>query len=67
MTFFDPVVLKSLTIAPTTATIAAGLTQQFTVTGRFSDSSTQDLTRSVTWSSNNEPVATIAAGDWPRV
>jgi len=62
VTFFDPVVLESLTIAPTTATIAAGLTQQFTVTGRFSDSSTQDLTRSVTWSSNNEPVATIAAG-----
>ena len=63
VTFFEPVVLESLTIAPATATIAAGLTQQFTVTGSFSDSSTQDLTRSVTWSSNNEPVATIAAGD----
>lgn len=63
VTFFEPVVLESLTIAPATATIAAGLTQQFTATGNFSDSSPQDLTRSVTWSSNNEPVATIAAGD----
>jgi len=63
VTFFEPVVLESLTIAPATATIAAGLTQQFTATGNFSDSSPQDLTRSVTLSSNNEPVATIAAGD----
>ena len=63
VTFFEPVVLESLTIAPATATIAAGLTQQFTATGNFSDSSPQDLTRSVTWSSNNEPFATIAAGD----
>ena len=63
VTFFEPVVLESLTIAPATATIAAGLLQQFTATGSFSDSSPQDLTRSVTWSSNNEPVATIVAGD----
>ena len=62
VTFFESVVLESLTIAPATATTAAGLTQQFTVTGSFSDSSTQDLTSSVTWSSNNEPVATIGTG-----
>ena len=62
VTFFEPVVLESLTIAPATATTAAGLTQRFTVTGSFSDSSTQDLTSSVTWSSNNGPVATIGNG-----
>ena len=48
VTFFEPVVLESLTIAPATATTVAGLTQQFTVTDSFSDSSTQDLTSSVT-------------------
>ena len=46
VTFFESVVLESLTIAPATA--AAGLTQQFTVTDSFSESSTQDLTSSVT-------------------
>jgi prepilin-type N-terminal cleavage/methylation domain-containing protein len=57
-----PVVLQSLAITPATPSIAVGLTQQFTATGSFSDSTTQDLTSSVVWSSNNEPVATIAAG-----
>ncbi|MCA8965980.1 MAG: Ig-like domain-containing protein, partial [Planctomycetes bacterium] len=39
--------------------IALGTTQQFTATGTFSDSSTQDLTAQVTWSSSNTGVATI--------
>ena len=53
-------VLTSITVAPGTASIAQGNTQQFTATGNYSDSSTQDLTSSVTWSSPAPGVATIA-------
>ena len=39
----------------------AGLTQQFTATGTYSDASTADLTGSVTWASATTRVATINA------
>ena len=39
-----------------------GATQQFTATGTYSDSSTQNLTASVTWASATTTVATITAG-----
>jgi hypothetical protein len=53
--------LSSLSVTPTTATIASGTTQQFTATGTPSDGSTQNLTNSVTWSSSLQSVATINA------
>ncbi len=52
--------LMSLTIEPQEATLANGYDRQFTVTGIFSDSSTQDLTEQVTWSSTDTGVATIS-------
>ena len=42
--------------------IAKGTSEQFTATGTFSDNSTQNLTGSVTWSSQTMGVATITAG-----
>ena len=55
-------VLQSIAIAPTTISAwSAGLNQQFTATGTFTDGSTQDLTTSATWSSSNTGVATIIA------
>src|SRR5207245_6393546 len=36
------------------------MTRQFTATGTFSDSTTQDLTTQVTWSSSSTAVATIS-------
>lgn len=54
--------LTSISVTPSTASLAAGLTQQFTATGTYSDNTTQNLTATATWSSSNTAVATIAAG-----
>ena len=47
-------------MSPATASVANGLTQQFTATGVYSDNSTQDLTTQVTWASSNNSVATLS-------
>jgi len=52
--------LVSMTIAPTSATIASSTKQQFTATGTFSDNSVQTITGSVSWSSSNPTFATIS-------
>jgi uncharacterized protein YjdB len=41
--------------------VAAGLTEQFTATGKYDDGSTKDLTRSATWQSSNTGLATISS------
>ena len=53
-------VLQSISVVPSPAAVAAGLTLQFAATGHYSDSSTQDVTTSVTWSSSNTGIATIS-------
>jgi hypothetical protein len=55
--------LVSLAITPANSSKALGLTQQFTATGTYTDSSTQDLTNTVTWSSSSTAVATISNAD----
>jgi trimeric autotransporter adhesin len=52
--------LVSIAVTPTTASMPLGTAQQFTATGTFNDGSTQDITGSVTWSSSNTSVASIA-------
>jgi hypothetical protein len=52
--------LVSIALSPETPTIALGTTQQFTATGTFSDSSAQNITTSVTWTSGTPKVATIS-------
>lgn len=53
-------VLKSIQVAPSAPSVAAGLTQQMTATAKYSDGSTQDVTSSATWSSSNTSVATVS-------
>ncbi len=53
-------VLQSIAVTPANPSVAKGLTQQFTATGTFSDSSTQNLTNTVTWASATPSVATIS-------
>lgn len=54
-----PAPLVSIAVTPALASVASGETQQFTATGTFADGSTQDLTKTVSWSSSNTAVATI--------
>jgi len=55
-----PAQLVSIAVTPPNPSISLGLTQQFTATGTFTDSSTQDITTSATWSSSFVSVATIS-------
>jgi uncharacterized protein YjdB len=55
-------VLESIAVTPATASIPRGTDQAFVATGTFSDSSVQDLTQSVTWTSSVVGVATISNG-----
>ena len=51
--------LSSITIAPASPSIAAGVTQQFRALGIFSDGTSVDLTNLVTWTSGIPAIATI--------
>ena len=53
--------LLSIAVTPANSSMAVSTTKQYTATGAFSDSSTQDITSSVTWSSSTPAVATINA------
>lgn len=50
--------LQSIAVSPQGGSVAAGLAQQFSATGTFSDGSSRPLT-SVTWASSDTTVATI--------
>jgi len=54
--------LVSIQVTPATKSIAEGTSQQFTATGTFTDSTTQDLTSEVAWTSSLPGTATVAAG-----
>ena len=60
-----PATLVSLAVTPASPSIPRGLTQQFVATGTFSDGSTQVLTSTVTWSSSDTVVASIANAGSP--
>ncbi len=51
--------LVSLSVSPANSTMPIGATKQFTATGTFSDSRTQDVTLSVLWSSSTAATAAI--------
>ena len=56
--------VDSIVVSPTSQTVAAGQTTQFTATGTYGHgsghpSTTQDVTTQVTWSSSSTAVATI--------
>ena len=50
--------IVSISVTPVNRTIAPGTKLSFVATGSFSDSSTQIITRDVTWASDNVAVAT---------
>jgi uncharacterized protein YjdB len=52
-------VLTAIKVTPVNPSIAKGTTVQLTATGTFSDSTTQDLTASVSWSSSAAGTATV--------
>jgi hypothetical protein len=54
--------LVTIAISPTAPSFSVGLTQNFTATGTFSDSSTQVLS-SVTWGSSDNTLTTVT-NDW---
>ena len=56
-----PPTLNSIAVTPTSPSILAGTSIQFTATGTYSDNSTQNITASVTWTSSNTSVATISS------
>ena len=51
--------LTSIAVTPVNPAIVSGTTQQFSATGTYSDSSTQNLTTQVTWNSSQTSVASI--------
>ena len=57
-----PPVLQSITVTPANSALPIGGTVQFTATGVYSDTTTQNLTGQVTWASTATGVATITAG-----
>ncbi|MGA9041451.1 MAG: Ig-like domain-containing protein [Terriglobales bacterium] len=57
-----PPVLTSMIITPAKSSIGLGTNEQLIAAGTFSDNSTQDMTKTVTWASSKPAVASIAAG-----
>ena len=53
--------LTELSISPTSLTLATASSTQLSVTGLYSDGSTEDLTSSVVWGSTDLSVASISA------
>ena len=53
--------IKSITISPLSATIAKGMTEQYSARATYADGSTSLLTSGVSWASNNANVASINA------
>jgi phospholipase C len=51
--------LVSISVTPSTSSIPAGNTQQFTATGNYNNGNTQNLTAKCTWTSSSTIVATV--------
>src|SRR5207248_507731 len=60
LTVTNATLLSGTMIVPSSATIPAGLQQQFNAFGDFSDGNTYDITTAVIWSSSNTGTATIS-------
>jgi trimeric autotransporter adhesin len=55
-----PAALVSIALIPANPSIAKGTQQQFTANGTYTDSSTQNVTAAVTWSSSDPTVANLS-------
>jgi len=54
--------LQFLTITPANGSIAAGTSQQCTVVGTFTDTTTQDITPYVQWSTSDPAIVIVTPG-----
>jgi hypothetical protein len=54
-------ILTSITVSPTTCSLASGFSQQMTALGGYKDGSSAYITGSATWSSSDESIATISS------
>ncbi|MBS1824561.1 MAG: Ig-like domain-containing protein [Acidobacteria bacterium] len=57
-----PPVLVSLSLQPSSLALRVGESRLLTATGNYSDATTQNLTASAAWSTNEPRVATVSAG-----
>lgn len=57
-----PLKLTSISVSPSSATVFAGSSQQFSATGTYSDGSTQDVTSTVAWGGSPSSVVTVGNG-----
>jgi hypothetical protein len=55
-----PPIVVSFTVAPPSSLLALGAREQLTALATFSDGTTQDMTTSVSWSSENPAIANIS-------
>jgi 6-phosphogluconolactonase (cycloisomerase 2 family) len=55
-----PATLVSIAVTPANLSLANGTSQQFTATGTYTDSTTQNLTAAVLWSSSDAGVAAVS-------
>ncbi|MDP3859666.1 MAG: Ig-like domain-containing protein [Stagnimonas sp.] len=55
-----PATLVSIQVTPSSSSSPKGTSKQFTATGIYTDSSTQNLTGSASWSSSNPALASIS-------
>lgn len=53
--------LTQIQVTPASPSVAKGLSIQLSATGVFSDSTTQDLTSSVVWTTNDSAIATVGS------
>nr|MCU0584942.1 Ig-like domain-containing protein [Desulfobacterales bacterium] len=56
-------VLVSIQVTPANPSLARGTTLQLTATGAYTDDTTRDLTKNVTWGSTNPSVASVSNAD----
>lgn len=59
--FFIGPTLTTVTLAPSTPSIAVGKTQQMTATGTYDNSSTETITDSAGWASSDVTIATVSS------
>lgn len=59
--FPSPTSITALQIAPSNATVAPGVTQQYTATATYGNNTTADVTSSVSWSTSQPGTATISS------
>lgn len=58
--------IASISVTPSSPSIATGATQQFTATGTYSDSTTGNITAEVTWTSSATTVASVSNDEASR-